>query len=110
MMRTCKCEVKGIKDMDYCPKCGNHAFAEEEVPIPEMVDGNIGEYQIHDINDDMIISIPDTYATDDDYVMHQVKIPENINEIRENMKKTLEPLGLWDDDDFGVWSGLEGNY
>lgn len=108
--RQCNCEVKNIENMMYCFKCGKPAMKKVKVPIPAMVDYEIGGFSVHSINDCHIISIPDTYKTNDDYSMNMVKISESWDEVKENMKSVLEPLGLWNDNDFGVWSGLEGNY
>ena len=108
--RRCGCAVENIESMTYCSKCGKPVMEEAESPIPEITNHKIGGYHVHCINDCHIISIPETYKTDDDYAMNKVEIPKKWDEIKENMKSVLEPLGLWNDDKFGVWSGLEGNY
>jgi len=112
MRRACDCDIdvnlNNIKTSKYCSKCGKKIMREIDVPIPEIVDYKIGNFPILDYFEEAVtfIAIPDTYKTGSEYDMIKVKIPENLNDIKENMKNVLEPLGMWDDDSFGVHSGV----
>lgn len=108
--RNCDCEVDGIENMKFCSECGATVMGKVKVNIPEIEDYKIEEFPIHEFNDHSIISIPETYKKGYEDDINFVKIPENWNELKEKMKETLEPLGLWDDKEFGVWSGVEGEY
>ncbi len=105
--RACECEIENAETMEYCSKCGGGVMREVDVPIPEMVDYKIGDFPVIDNfeGDATFIAIPGTYKTGDEYDMIKVKIPENLNEMKENMKNVLEPLGMWDEDSFGIQSG-----
>ena len=82
----------------------------KSIPIPEYTNyGKIGDFEVHEIDydDSSIIAIPDTYDRSSDYGKHKVDVPENMAELKEKMKSFLEPLGLWEEKEFGIWYGVQ---
>ncbi len=107
-VRNCECDLEGLESL-YCPKCGKETMTTESDPIPAFKNENsIGDFEVHDMyNEVSVIAIPGTYDYNSDYGMEKINVPENIAELKEQMKIALEPLGLWEEDSFGIWYGLQ---
>lgn len=94
-------------DVRFCPKTGRPLFALKNVPIPEyQEDESLAGFAVHTLG----------YCGEADYILvgHGIESDgepdmidiEGINEMRVDMKAKLEPLGLWDEEEFGLWAGL----
>lgn len=123
--RGCKCEVEGIEKMKFCPRCGAKSFVKEKVPIPQFKedrdDDKFHNYQslcnyaiiYPDAENDGEAYVAAMYVDDSSYTeknKNRMRIPKDIETIKEKMKKLLKPIGLWDEKKFGLWAVLETNY
>jgi hypothetical protein len=113
-VRSCKCDVKDIETMKFCPKCGEEVFTEELDCIPGYnEDGDLCGYKLIFGTDQIEAYVCAFLAEQDDYgdkVQDFTQLPDNIKEIKEKMRDTIGPLGLWDEKKFGLWSVLYCSY
>lgn len=108
--RRCDCELPeglDINSVPKCPMCGRDAMRERVRRNDEI---NLGNFEIQEMRDESVfIIIPDSCQYGDEYDSNLSLIPDNIIELKQELKEVLEPMGLWDEGKFGVWSGCEYN-
>jgi len=106
-VRACSCEVEGIESMQYCPKCGKAVMKTDSDWIDGVDDDGIGVFgfECDYESDQLIIYLPGTYSRSSDYDIEMTKLPENIYDMKNELKKLAEGLGVWDETNFGFWSG-----
>ena len=113
-VRGCDCDTDLTGK--FCSNCGAEIFVEEEENIPEYDEDKETLYD-HKIifrtdNETAIVAV--IFAKDKDYNKDNnhsfEQIPDNIKELKEELKNTLSPLGFWDEKEFGLWSVLYCSY
>ncbi len=108
-VRNCRCEVEGIESMRFCPKCGQGVMKKDWDWVDGVDDDGIGVFgfECDEENDSsqLIIYLPGTYSSSSDYDIEMTKLPENIYEMKDELKKLAEGLGIWNEDNFGFWGG-----
>jgi hypothetical protein len=107
----------------HCPECGKPAFVE----VVTMVDGIEIDYdeeqKCHTLNGLPLFGerrgfpfavVGTTFAhshtggyPDNHYTDGMQLLPTDIEEAKKKCKVVLEPLGLWDEDNFGLWAVAE---
>lgn len=104
------------KSFEFCPKCGKQTFIGEEILLECLEDpgdwpDGISQCTSTDYEDYFVGKIISSYNHEDssDYSfmtaeMHSLLIFE------ETIKKILEPLGLWDKDQYKIWNVLYCSY
>lgn len=106
------CEHQIPEDANFCHVCGQKAYKEAEEIIPLGKAGNICGFGIISIHN----YLP-SYFLVEKYVecsgdgwnaakqdRRQCKMGSfDLEEIKQRMKKALEPHGLWDEENFGIW-------
>jgi hypothetical protein len=127
-VRKCKCIKNVSEDMKFCPSCGYKAWENAENPIDGLehyqdVDDGMEYATLFGIP---IVCVQGYDPTDPDHyrtlqmfavaakVSHgdvcydktpeMVSLPDNLAEMKETLKKALEPNGLWDESKFGLWA------
>lgn len=123
--RGCNCDVKNIEKMKFCPSCGAKVFITEETPLPQF-DENPKNWKelpgphtfcdypvIYEGSYSEMAYIAALVVSDNQYSdkpdKSRMQIPKDINAIKETMKNTLGPIGLWDEKKFGIWAVLAVN-
>lgn len=111
------CEHPFNKSFAFCPVCGKPATTASEEPQSFFDEGKekIQDFDVLfiDNGDD-----PPTYAvigaliaTNGDYEEPLLTpLPNDVGETKERLRQALEPLGLWDTDQFGLWTILGCSY
>lgn len=106
--RNCDHDVKG--STRYCPECGKHVFRDTSQPV-----------EGYDQDNETVFGLKRVYCdhTDWEFIAYHVVrmgsgLIESIDsravplpEIRETVRKKLEPLGLFHENDFGLHVFLE---
>lgn len=114
------CEHKIPDGAKYCPTCGQLAvkmLSEPAVDLGIKFNHDVYEYMcdweealerkgwsiVKTQEDNMIIGI--AAKSDDDYgnFTNMVEI-SNLENLKQQLKDYFEPLGLWDESSFGLWS------
>lgn len=113
IVRNCHCETEPTGK--YCSNCGKEAFEEIETPIEIFEDQEtiLGYKVIYGTDHkESIIAAFEARAKDfyEDKKKSFQQLPDNLKEIREKMRDSLGPLGLWDEKKFGLWSILYCSY
>jgi len=107
------CDCVSAPTGNFCSNCGKKSFKEEECPIESFSDGeNVLDYEVVFGTDreEAVIAFVCAEETDNNKSNNFKQIPENIKEIKEQMRDTLGPIGLWDEKKFGLWSILYCSY
>lgn len=110
-VRGCQCEKTPTGH--FCSSCGEPAFIEEDECIEGYnEDEDIYGYKIifgTDHNEAFIAAI---VCKDDDYgdSKNFSQMPTELERIKNDMRNTLDPIGLWDEKKFGLWSVLYCSY
>lgn len=109
-VRNCRCKVNNIESSEYCSKCGRPAWDEDY----DLLDGvnededKFFEFDIVHNTDDkncwLAISMKEVGDSEGVFDAVKLETPDNIGELRKKMKAKLGPLGLWDEEKFGVWA------
>jgi len=124
-VRGCKCDMGDVnpETTKFCPLCGKEVWKEEETPIPaynEDADSGpfyrcLGPYMLVFTTDyrrcfaGVILCGPaDGDRGDEDALM--AELPYDLKSIRDEMRRQLEPLGLWQEDKFGLWAVQHCSY
>lgn len=110
-------------DWKVCPKTGRELWRTVREPIDGAVSryegedaSKIGPYDVtygtdHETAFICIVSTNDTYSNaGNDCAMVSIPVGFNIVEEKEKLRETLEPLGLWDEKLFGLWTVLYCSY
>ncbi len=98
-------------DGEYCPRTGKKLWKIVQDSIPEWDgDEELGEYKVHRSTNgyDYIIGVvaaDDTYSNGGNSVDF-TRLPDNLAELKQDLKNYLEPLGMWDETNFGLYSIL----
>lgn len=102
-------------DQPFCPKCGKQTVIKETVNIPEYEDDAIGAEDgpyltVFSTTDNrrQIAGIGTT--VDSDGCNEAQFMLVNFDEIKRQVREVLEPLGLWDETKFGMWSVMHCSY
>lgn len=110
------------KNTKFCPECGAKAWERDWVSLPEFDDGEFlcGDHYCQaqlaglpvvypgpacSLPDGTPISILVAVAfaqVDEEGEMSQIK-GTDLRAAKEKVKAALEPIGLWDEEAFGVW-------
>lgn len=109
-VRKCKCAVEGTPK--FCPSCGKEFLVKDLVPMPgyepheklcglQVVAGN-DVYKDRRIYVGLNMKSGGGYHNEDEIRCDITNLPA----LKEQVKAVLEPLGLWDEAQFGVWSVL----
>ena len=125
--RNCKCVVAGIENMKFCPTCGLKAHHMVQNPISEYDDDVRTEHGGGPFEKTLCgypilfnsydeeegcggkgVALVALYWASDNKQHNSVmaKLSLNLEEIKEEMKNKLDPLGMWDEKKFGLWSLL----
>lgn len=115
-VRNCSCEVKNIEKKKFCSSCGKKVFVEEDTYIPQYDDdAHKKDFPFYY----SLCGFPLIYNTDnidafvaficcecDDYNDNPFSDLSNINieEVKTKMREKLEPMGLWNEENFGLWA------
>ncbi len=127
LVRNCSCEREPEKTMEYCSSCGEKAWCKQQVSktdvnwVEDFYDENElysgfkvikmetcdeSDWDFYYINKVIIAAIG--VSTDDIcYLGEPVAFQpfdDNIKVVKEDMKKILEPQGLWDESKFGLYA------
>ncbi len=95
-------------DVNFCPICGKKLWSKEYKSIPQydFVDETICGLRVvsNEYNDEVYIAAEvaeiDTHL---DYDGKSIS-PHGIDTtVRERIKAILEPIGLWNEEEFGIW-------
>jgi len=115
--RIRECKHPFVEDARFCPVCGKSMFSVEYESIAGYDEGSV-EFLGFDVyggtlnEDDSIgtdIFIGVGCLVDDEYEPKKFDLL-NEEEVRNELKKKLEPLGLWNEKDFGIWTVLYCSY
>ena len=103
---SCDCDIDR-ENNTFCPQCGTRVKkVSVRTPIPEYVEyESIGEFEIHDDDQNSFAIIPGTYHSGGEYTTEKMDIADDIDQQKQKMKDFLEPLGMWNEEDFGIWYG-----
>jgi len=122
--RSCGHIIKDIDKENFCGTCGKRIWNFEEVPIPQFntEENDWEEFPIgHSLCGYAVLYHGSDYGPSGTYVAievvkddhhidehdeNMIKIPEDIDALKIEMKNKLEPLGFWDEKTFGLWSVL----
>ena len=125
-IKNCPDENK-IKGFNFCPECGNNPWTKKTVETalleefdPENKHGDIGELKIKgwDVitdtaNENFYVGFlpketPMSWDGTKSGVMTEV--PDDIGNIRRQLRDDLEEVGLWNNSKFGLWTILYCSY
>lgn len=102
------CSCNPDSENKFCPVCGKPAKKTVEEPVFKGKHGGLPEYD-EELAPDVVLRRPDSEAADYYLGVHFVAqaryfagIPD-FTGIKEKIKGLLEPCGLWDEEDFGLW-------
>jgi len=107
------CEHNVEEDTAFCPHCGKPAWEECEVPMRgyEPDDEKLCGFDVvlGENNDGPtyyvgIVTASNPYGEFDGY--SAININWSLPGIRDTLRKALRPLGLWKDENFGLWTIL----
>jgi len=121
LSRKCRCKNKVDKTMKFCSGCGGKLWERDEINLNDF------DYEKEFYCGMKIIRVYGYSRFDDEEFYHIKRIflagvgaetddccygaePamcslfENPSEIKDMLKETLEPKGLWDESKFGVWA------
>jgi hypothetical protein len=101
----------------FCSSCGKHVLEnkEESTPLPGYdEDEKFGDFAVQDVQFGResatviatVVVEKFEYNTTDPLTKVYALNPANIEASREKLQAALEPLGLWHENDFGIWLGL----
>lgn len=96
---------------EFCPKCGKRVSVTEKTPIYE-------EGSRQNNWTDLLGSFPIVWGTDQEeaYVGEWTRngrkpiVPSSFETIKAKLREVLEPLGLWDEETFGLYAVLYCSY
>tara|TARA_Y100000034_G_scaffold37672_2_gene46322 strand:- start:2476 stop:2889 length:414 start_codon:yes stop_codon:yes gene_type:complete len=102
------------RTMKFCPDTGKELWKEVREPIPEWDESEtLGSFKVHTSTDshDHVVGI---IAADEAEMRGSgvdfTKLPDNLADEKYKLKELLEPLGLWDESKFGLYSILYCSY
>ena len=106
-----ECPAKENSDFKFCPECGKKPWKLIQKPIKDWdeCDQKLGKFKVH-FSTDQQYAVVGVLATDlvrigyDDKEISFAKLPSDIEKQKQEIKEFLEPLGLWDEEKFGMWS------
>lgn len=100
------------QDIKFCPKTGRELWREVLNPISQYnEDDRLGEYKLCRSNDtDLVVSLVGTKCVNACYdpgiTMHKIDFVDLENK-KQKLKSFLESLGLWNEDNFGLFNVVE---
>jgi predicted RNA-binding Zn-ribbon protein involved in translation (DUF1610 family) len=108
MTRNCDCEVKNIKIVNFCPNCGKQFMRTETSDISAFNRDKetLCDYPVFmDSDNNMVYIGIKTRKVDPlrGQSFSSSSIPDDVKEYKKKMRDTLIPLGLWDENKFGIW-------
>ncbi|KKN99069.1 hypothetical protein LCGC14_0143160 [marine sediment metagenome] len=103
-----------IKDDEFCAKCGKPLWVTLHKTIPEYNrDMNtLCTFRVFDIEWEDFITVAGPGAVSE--VANDCEKPSQLihlpaSDVRKRMERGLEKIGLWDDNEFGIWAILWGS-
>ena len=93
-----------LPDTNFCPTCGEVIRTKEVEEI--SIEDKIGEFKLVWSTDQKEAFVGMVVETDYDSNTNFIGItdPEDISNIRYNLKEVLEPLGMWSEIKFGLYA------
>jgi hypothetical protein len=115
--RNCSCVVPYMDSFNYCPNCGKEVFRKDTIKKPELKETLNDAFPFGE----EIVGCPVIYSTNREraFIAYQVQEVKNgaigIGEMdfqlcKKYMKDKLEPLGLWNENHFGIWGVSNCSY
>ncbi len=111
-VRGCKHSIP-TKKVKFCPECGKPAWEEEDVILPFFREAvhddykdqpklatDFGFFQSTD-NEHFVVGYG-LIVSDRDGGIDSMTVPD-LEGTKQECKEVLEPLGLWDESQFGLW-------
>lgn len=101
------------EDMKFCPQTGKELWALDEEPIEGFDEDRytLGGFPIVQGTDGKIEVLAVCRNGADDYDRGKVKpLPDNLDELKQQVKSLLEPLGQWDERKWGLYAILYCSY
>jgi len=106
-VRSCEHQLPLDHNAIFCPACGRKLWKQKDVTIPQYDyhDGSISGFRvIRDYYEDVAYIAGELTEIDNCERIPQLGInTDDCNAIRSRLKLTLEPLGLWNEKEFGIW-------
>ena len=117
-VRGCGHDLGENKKAKFCPECGEPTWDEDRVPIvgydPDDFDTDGGQvfagYKLVMPNGESDDAFLAGLVLTDDEKGYGFADEVDFSHIKAHMKKTLLPLGLWDEKEFGLWAILIESY
>lgn len=109
-VRNCKCKVDNIESAEYCPKCGAAAWYEGYDPVEGINEDEDRFFDfdiVHNTDDRncwLAIRMKEVGDSEGCFDAVMLETPDDLSDLRKEMKDKLGPLGLWDEKKFGVWA------
>lgn len=103
----------------FCPKCGKPAT---ETELEALFDEDEGDYNGRLGGLDVVVPFSDDEIPDWAYIGpivargssdgpdDRTQLPADLAAIKEQTRVALDPLGLWDESAFGLWTLLDCSY
>lgn len=119
LIRGCSCKEPPEKSMKFCSNCGRKAWIKSESSIngfdlnKSLFSGfNVVTIYGLDTEDKHFYCIERLFIVGAGAETGNIcyggptmcSLPENISDIKEELKKILEPIGFWDESKFGLWA------
>ncbi len=101
----------------FCKECGSPTWIQEEEPLFDEGTEVIGKFKMMFSTDRNFVYLGHTVEVDE-YGTHdafrpiesvEVQFPALI-QLNDELAAVLEPLGLWDQEKFGIWTVLHCSY
>lgn len=109
-VRNCDCDIQNIDTIKYCPECGRAAWVDswkaiegyDETDYPATFLNMPLVYDTDEAN--CWVAIQKQDLKDDISSSIKFKNIEDIEALKKEIKSKLEPIGLWNEEDFGIWA------
>ncbi len=103
------CDHAPLHSTLYCPHCGKLMWVDKKVPISQWdeEDDLSGLTLVHGMGDELYACVRYVVAEDSGIADKLMPLHEDSVAMTKRMLQVkLEPLGLWDESTFGLWSVL----
>ncbi len=104
--------VTPVEGDRFCGKCAAHAHNGPRIRTePGETPDEIGEFKVTYTTDQRRVFVGVVLSTDykSDAVMHTPQAYLN-DSLKEDLRRTLEPLNMWNPETFGLWTVLYCSY
>ena len=107
-MRVCEHQLQ-VEGAKFCSECGKRAWKTTTTAIEEFDDRGCettlsGLLVFDDYSSDFILVAGESINFDDSSKDNAAMLRTNLVDVaKRRVKAALGPLGLWDDDQFGIW-------